>query len=293
MPDALFSTLETAMTFSARDATTLAAILDEAASAEILPRFRRLGDGAIREKTSAIDLVTDADVMAERHITAALQKAFPGAVVVGEEVVSEKGLDLLDALADAPLAFVIDPVDGTSNFAAGLTLFGVMAGVIVKGEIAGGVILDPIGRDWSVALRGEGAYTEAEDGRRVDLCVAAPKPVAEMTGFSGWWLADEPLRTKLAANSAAARIVSAFRCAAHEYRLVAAGNADFSLFTKLMVWDHAAGWLLHREAGGYSARFDGSAYSPLHQTGGLLLAPDEASWAALHAALFAGTEYAA
>lgn len=52
-----------------------------------------------------------------------------------------------------------------------------------------------------------------------------------------------------------------------------------------MPWDHAAGWLLHREAGGHSAHFDGSAYQPTHTSGGLLCAPDAASWQALKTAL--------
>ncbi|MBZ9935173.1 inositol monophosphatase [Mesorhizobium sp. BR1-1-16] len=280
------------MTFSARDIATVAEILNEAATAEILPRFRRLSAGAVREKTSAEDLVTDADVAAEKRITAALEQAFPGAVVLGEEAVSEHGEGLLDALADAPLAFVVDPVDGTRNFASGLTLFGVMTGVVAKGEIVAGVILDPIGKDWSVALRGEGAWTETADGGRLDLKVAKPKPVDEMSGFAAWWLLEDPLRSQLAANLARTGSVSNYRCAAHEYRLLAGGHAHFSAFSKLMVWDHAAGWLLHQEAGGFSARYDGSPYSPLHRAGGLLCTPDEESWHALHAALFAGTEYA-
>ena len=57
-----------------------------------------------------------------------------------------------------------------------------------------------------------------------------------------------------------------------------------------MPWDHAAGWLLHREAGGFSARFDGSDYRPTVQSGGLLYAPDRESWQLARAALFAGAE---
>jgi fructose-1,6-bisphosphatase/inositol monophosphatase family enzyme len=52
-----------------------------------------------------------------------------------------------------------------------------------------------------------------------------------------------------------------------------------------MPWDHLPGWLLHREAGGFSARFDGSEYLPTHTGGGLLAAPDRASWEAIKAAL--------
>ncbi len=75
-------------------------------------------------------------------------------------------------LADADLAFVVDPVDGTANFAAGLPLFGVMAAVIVRGEMVAAAIHDPICDDTALALRGEGAWTEAPDGRRTDLRVA-------------------------------------------------------------------------------------------------------------------------
>ena len=57
------------------------------------------------------------------------------------------------------------------------------------------------------------------------------------------------------------------------------------MYNRLLPWDHAPGWLLHREAGGYSARFDGSRYDPLDSTGGLICAPDEASWQLLCDAL--------
>ena len=68
------------------------------------------------------------------------------------------------------------------------------------------------------------------------------------------------------------------RCAAHAYRQVAGGHLHLLLFNRLMPWDHAAGWLLHREAGGYAAAFDGQPYSPLRHGGGLICAPDQESW---------------
>lgn len=278
------------MSFTTADANTVAAILREAADAEILPRFRHLTAGAVRQKTSAEDLVTDADEAAEKVIAARLAKAFPGAVVIGEEAVSADET-LLDRLEGADLAFVVDPVDGTKNFASGLTLFGVMAGVVMNGETVGGVILDPIGGDWTIAVRGEGAWTETPDGHRTDLKVAQAKPVNEMSGTASWSLLPEPLRSQLCANLPATRSAASYRCAAHEYRMLAAGHSHFTLYAKLTAWDHVAGWLIHREAGGYSARFDGSQYLATHRDGGLLLAPDADSWQALHAALFAGTEY--
>ena len=279
------------MSFTTADARTVAAILREAADQEILPRFRRLTSGAVRQKTSADDLVTDADEAAEKVIAAKLVQAFPGAVVVGEEAVSADET-LLDRLDGADLAFVVDPVDGTKNFASGLTLFGVMAGVVVRGETVGGVILDPIGGDWTIAVRGEGAWTENADGYHNDLKVATAKPVDEMSGTASWALLPEPLRSQVCANLPATRSAASYRCAAHEYRMLAGGHSHFALYAKLTAWDHVAGWLIHQEAGGHSARFDGSSYLATHRDGGILLAPDADSWQALHAALFAGTEYA-
>ena len=77
-----------------------------------------------------------------------------------------------------------------------------------------------------------------------------------------------------------------YRCAAHEYRLIASGHAHFALYNKLMPWDHLAGVLIHQEAGGHAARLDGSAYRSSHLDGGLLIAPDKDSWSELKQALW-------
>ena len=151
--------------------------------------------------------------------------------------------------------------------------------------MAGAVIHDPVGEDSALALRGEGAWTQAPDGSRHDLLVAAPVPVARMTGTASWRFLAEPMRSHVCARLPVLAACWDYRCAAHEYRLLAGGHCHFLFFNKLMPWDHAPGWLLHREAGGYSARFDGSAYSPEFTTGGLICTPDAASWAALREAL--------
>jgi fructose-1,6-bisphosphatase/inositol monophosphatase family enzyme len=67
--------------------------------------------------------------------------------------------------------------------------------------------------------------------------------------------------------------------------MVAAGSTHVLMFNRLLPWDHAPGWLLHREAGGYSARFDDTPYLPVHASGGIICAPDRASWHAVRAAL--------
>ncbi|TPJ10897.1 inositol monophosphatase [Mesorhizobium sp. B2-7-3] len=274
------------MTFDETAIDWLAGILAEAAQAEIMPRFRRLGDGDIRQKTSAADLVTEADVNAERLITARLRDRYPSAMVVGEEACSEDPA-LLDGLGDAELAFTVDPVDGTFNFASGVPLFGVMLAVVVRGETVAGIIHDPVGKDWLIAARGAGSHIRHAHGSLEKVHVAAPVPISQMTGAVSWQYLDEPERSRLARNQTKALSQFAYRCAAHEYRLLASGHAHFVVYNKLMPWDHLPGVLIHQEAGGHAARIDGSAYLPSHVDGGLLVAPDQDSWQELRRELWA------
>ncbi|MER8810773.1 inositol monophosphatase family protein [Mesorhizobium australicum] len=274
------------MTFDDTAIDWLAGILAEAAQAEIMPRFRRLGDGDVRQKTSAADLVTEADVNAERLITARLRERYPSAMVVGEEACSEDPA-LLDGLGDAELAFTVDPVDGTFNFASGVPLFGVMLAVVVRGETVAGIIHDPVGKDWLIAARGAGSHISHSNGSLEKVHVAPPVPISRMTGAVSWQYLDEPERSRLARNQTKALSQFAYRCAAHEYRLLASGHAHFVVYNKLMPWDHLPGVLIHQEAGGHAARIDGSAYLPSHVDGGLLVAPDQDSWQELRRELWA------
>ena len=260
-------------------------LLASAADTEIMPRFRSLTAAGVREKTSTFEVVTEADEAAEHVIAQGLKAAFPSAAVIGEEAAGRDG-GLLSSLGTAELAILVDPIDGTKNFTARLPLFGPMAAMVRRGEIVGGVIYDPVGRDWAYAVRGEGAWLQGEDGATQDLRVAPAVPPAEMHAVAGTNFLPEPLRTKVSNNLPRIGMNFWLRCAAHEYRMAAAGHCHLLVYNKLMPWDHAAGWLLHREAGGYSAQFDGTAYRPTHLTGGLICAPDKASWHAARAALF-------
>jgi fructose-1,6-bisphosphatase/inositol monophosphatase family enzyme len=273
--------------FSAADLADLLAILIAAADAEILPRFQCLGDDDVGTKSGPMDLVTVADRAAEKRIAAAVAKRFPDAAFVGEETVAEDP-SCLDLLASADLAVVVDPIDGTFNFASGLPLFGVMAAVVAGGETVAGVILDPIGGGHMTAMKGEGAHLGFRDGRPSRrLRVAAAEAVGDMHGCVSWSYMPGSLRETVATRMARLAATYNYRCAAHEYRLAATGACHLLAYGKLMPWDHLAGALIHAEAGGYSAKFDGSPYRPTDLTGGLLLAPDEASWQAVHAAVFA------
>lgn len=264
---------------SVQQAKDVATLLREAARAEILPRFRRLPAGTVRTKSGPLDLVTEADEAAERRITSGLLRLFPGATVVGEEAAAADP-GLIERLAGADLAFVVDPLDGTANFAAGVPLFGCMAAAVRRGETIAAWIHDPLGDDTAIALRGEGAWLEAGDGsgRIADLQVAPPVPLSRMVGAVSWsWLPAEK-RAEVTARLPLLAAAVNFRCAAAEWRLAAGGGAHLLLYHRLMPWDHLPGSLIHREAGGFSARFDGSPYLPGMTGGGLIAAPDRASW---------------
>jgi fructose-1,6-bisphosphatase/inositol monophosphatase family enzyme len=207
-------------------------------------------------------------------------------MIVGEEACSDDPA-LLRGLGDAELAFVIDPVDGTFIFASGVPLFGVMLGVVVKGETVAGIIHDPVGKDWLVGAKGAGAHIRHAHGTLEKVRVAPPVPISQMTGAVSWQYLPEPERSRLARNQTKALSQFGYRCAAHEYRLLASGHAHFVVYNKLMPWDHLAGVLIHTEAGGYTARIDGSAYLPSHVDGGILVAPDKESWQDLRRELWA------
>ncbi|HEX2940127.1 MAG TPA: inositol monophosphatase family protein, partial [Rhodopila sp.] len=258
------------MTFSRDDLDFLATVLADAARQEVMPRFRRLSGSDVRLKTSVFDPVTEADEAAERAISAALRARFPDALIVGEEATAADP-SLLQRLGQAELAFVVDPIDGTRNFVAGLPLFGVMAAAIVRGTVVAGAIHDPVCGDVALGLKGQGAWL-SRDGQVLKLRVAEPGPLARMEAIAGTHYLPEPLRTQVLTNLPQLGSATWLRCSAHEYRMAAAGFCHVLFYNRLMPWDHAAGWLLHQEAGGYSAHFDGTPYTPVQTTGGLICA---------------------
>jgi len=266
----------------------VAQIMRVTADEVIMPRYKALGEGDIREKTGPKDLVTIADLESEHRMTPLLQDLLPGSLVIGEEATSDDPeiFRLLDG--DGPV-WIVDPVDGTSNFAKGGRHFCVMVGLVVGGETVLGVILDPLGECWISAERGGGAWRQSYDGSVAErLSVLPPAPVNEMRGALNFRFLDSPLKEEMRdrANDA---LGDHFRlgCAGHEYLHMVTGEAHFAMYIKKMPWDHVPGCLIHSETGGHQARFDGQPYQAHDMTGGILAAPDQASWQALHKVLFA------
>jgi fructose-1,6-bisphosphatase/inositol monophosphatase family enzyme len=116
--------------------------------------------------------------------------------------------------------------------------------------------------------------------------VAPAVPLPRMVGALSTRFCAEEMGRQLEDRSAGLGERACLSSAAQEYLRLLEGRAHYSLYHRLMPWDHAAGVLMHAEAGGYSALIDGTPYRPGLLNGSILLAPDRESWQALHGQLF-------
>lgn len=267
------------------DFDAVSAIIRDVAESEILPRFGQLAAGEVREKSPG-DPVTVADIESEKRLTAALTALLPGSVVVGEEG-CETDPGLLDALAGEGPVWVVDPVDGTANFAAGRPCFAVIVAYVAGGETVAGWIHDPLADETAVAAVGEGAWI-GETRLKVPEGIAIP----DMTGSAPRWLRKRIAEDGGLNGTPVPSEMLQYRCAGREYMDLARGKLHFSRYgCKVKPWDHAAGVLLHSEAGGFAAidTVD-RPYSPAGGIvrGALLSAPDRESWTALKTVLIDG-----
>lgn len=255
-------------------------VIRRAAEIEILPRFRNLAAHEITEKSRPGDLVTAADFAAEIFLERELRALLPGSVAVGEEA-AESDPAVLDVLnGDAPV-WILDPVDGTRNFARGDETFAVIVALVRHGETVAGWIHAPCtGRVvWAHAGAGAWECGGGADWRRLSL-----KPGGDPRALRG----SVSKRVREGLGDWPGGLVRYF-CAGLEYMGLAGGSIGFGVYGgQLKPWDHAAGCLIHREAGGYSALMEtGDPYRPLRivKNARLLLAPDARTWQSLYSIL--------
>ena len=250
--------------------TAVTALMRRVAGDVILPRFRHLSADQVEEKSPG-DLVTVADREAEGALAEGLVPLVPGSRVVGEEGVAADPA-LLDGL-DSGTAWIVDPIDGTGNFAAGRAPFGVMVALAVDGEVRAGWLLDPLTGRLCHARLGEGAWVDGERVRARES--GAERPVAGLaTSFMN---TDEAAAIEARAGGAFT-LVDIPRCAAEQYPRLALGVNDLSVFERTLPWDHAPGALFLNEAGGRVCRRDGSPYRVADGRRGLLGASSPAMW---------------
>lgn len=253
-----------------------------AARQAILPRFRNLAEGEIGQKSGPADLVTLADTEAEALITAIVAPEWPEAVVLGEEGVATDP-SARQRMAKAEWAVIVDPVDGTWNFAKGLATFGVILAVCYRGQPVFAALYDPVMDDWVEASAGQGASLRGPSFSR-PLRVSKETERRRMNGYIPMGLFPMETRRRLVQDFPDFGRVTSLRCSCHEYRMVAQGHSDFTLSGPTPhPWDHAAGALAVIEAGGIVRFLDGEAYRTERLKGVLLSASNEALWQELAA----------
>jgi len=198
------------------------------------------------------NFVTEVDIASEKEIIYHLRKAYPDHAILGEETG-------LTGSEDADYRWIIDPLDGTTNFLRGIPHYAVSIGCMHKGKLEHAVIVDPVRREEFTASRGRGAQL---NGRRIRVSKLAGLDGALLgTGIPYRNHCDDRLgpysraMEQLAGQCAGIRRAGA---ASLDLAYVAAGRLDAFWEIGLSQWDIAAGALLVREAGGLVADVDGS-----------------------------------
>ncbi len=262
------------------DPEKISEFLRETAERDILPLFKQLKDHEINDKESG-EIVTAADIRAENRLINSLTKVLPKSTTVGEEEVSGDKSVINRLTGEAPV-WVIDPLDGTRNFSKGKDRFAVIVALCLQGETLMGWIYNPIEEVVVIAEKGQGTW---ENGQRVSL--SKPPKIEQMRGSVSKRRYDRLKELANQENGILPADMVRYRCVGMEYVDLARGILHFAEYGILKPWDHAAGLLIHAEAGGYSAfTKDDSPYKagPTVRDH-IIAAPDQSSWRSLKALL--------
>ena len=201
------------------------------------------------EKKGHNDFVSDADHAAERAVISTVQRHYPDHAFLAEES---------GVTGESDTVWIIDPLDGTTNYLHGFPVFCVSIAVEVKGKVEHAVVYDPLRQELFTASRGDGAQL---DGRKIRVSrrdmlekalIGTGFPFREAEAELGPYLA---MLGKIITHTSGVRRPGA---AALDLCYVAAGRLDAFFETGLAPWDLAAGGLIIREAGGIISGLDGS-----------------------------------
>jgi myo-inositol-1(or 4)-monophosphatase len=197
-----------------------------------------------------VDLVTQADRRSEEAIVSRLRRYFPNHAIVAEEGSGQEG--------EASYRWVVDPLDGTTNFAHGYPCFAVSIGLEEAGELLTGVIYQPITKELYTASRGQGAFL---NGKRIQVSSIERLSTSLLaTGFPSTKRARNPNIHYYWNFTLRSHGVRRDGSAALDLASVACGRFDGFWEFGLHAWDTAAGVLLVQEAGGMVTNFAGQPY---------------------------------
>lgn len=242
------------------DVDAVTRLIAEVSRDIVLPKFRSLRDDEIHHKPTpghVDDLVTVVDRDVEARLTEGLLDILPAACVIGEEAAHQTPalLELLDD--DGPL-WIVDPLDGTTNFASGHDAFGIMVGFALRGQVRAAWIHLPVRGEMFVAEIGSGTFCNGER-----LCVSESDSTRERprgTVFARYMPAN--LRDEVTRRMAGRFVhVPSAGAAAIEYTDVLRGHKEFAVYYRLLPWDHGAPALILTEGGGSVEHLDGEPYT--------------------------------
>lgn len=246
------------------------ALLRDVTEKAILPRYRNLKRGEVEDK-GGDDPVTVADREAEILLSEGLAKFDSSIAIVGEEA-SHADASVMDALSGP--CWIIDPVDGTRNFASGKPPFGILIARADAGTVQSGWIYDCLTQRYCVAHLGKGAFV---DGERIEAQPTGETP--PVAAISLLFMNPQQRSTMMEHIAPHYRLTDVPYCAAEQYPRLGLGVNDVSIFERTLAWDHAAGALWLNEAGGKVMRPDGSPYLVNEwERKGLLGAASHALW---------------
>lgn len=226
----------------------VAGFLREAADTHILPELTSGGRAPAAVKAGG-GLVTQVDGAVQAALQQNLAEAYPGIGLLGEEMPPAEHRRLV-AEAESDL-WCLDPLDGTSNFASGIPIFGISLALLVEGEPALGVVLDPLRDELFTAIRGQGAWLDDEP-----IGVQAGRSLRRSVGIVDFKRLDPGIARRLAGEQP-------FHCQRNfgssvlEWCWLACGRVDFYLHGGQNLWDFAAGSLIAAEAGADVATLEG------------------------------------
>jgi myo-inositol-1(or 4)-monophosphatase len=209
----------------------------------------------VREK-ARFDLVTDADLASQKAIFSYLQQRFPSHAFLGEEEHAGRS----NPGPDAPPTWIVDPIDGTTNFVHDFPFYCVSIGLQIAGELVVGVVHDPSRNEMFHAARGQGAWLgerrlQVSKIARLEealLSTGFPADVVKQVKVLKWWQ-HFSLRTQSLRRTGSTALNLAY---------IAAGRFDGYWAFDNQAWDVAGGVVIVREAGGIVTNVDGSAYDP-------------------------------
>lgn len=248
----------------------VSALMRAVAAEVMMPRFRRLAEAEIAIK-SAGEVVTIVDREAELRLHDGLAALGLGARILGEEA-AEQDPSLLDNVGEG-LVWLIDPLDGTANFAGGRAPFGMMIALVDNGSPVAGWMLDPLSGRMCHAARGMGATCDGAVVRARSTGSARPRAAL------GTHFLTQDRRARVHARAdRRLDVVPVPRCAAESYPRLVFGQDDVALFQRILPWDHAAGALFLTEAGGHITHWDGASYRVGGRGIGVLAAASKPLW---------------